>query len=142
MKQLSIAFLLILFATPIFAQSEAEEYPEIAKTLNYYLEGGTNNDFDMLAKAFHPEAPMTFMSPDGYKRVVAVDFFRKGMKPGPPQNRKTHIVTIDVSGNAATAKLHIDYATFRFIDYMTLLKIDGEWKIVSKVFHRENFEEM
>jgi hypothetical protein len=35
------------------------------------------------------------------------------------------------------ARIELDYPTVRFIDYMSLLKIDGEWKIIAKIFHAE-----
>ena len=120
------------------AQSGAIEYTSIMKTLNYYLVGGTNNDFSMLEKAFHPNATMKFISAEGYKEVNAVQFFKKGIKPGPPQNRETKIVSIDITGRAAQAKLTIKYETFTFYDYMNLLKIDGEWKIANKIFCKSN----
>jgi hypothetical protein len=31
----------------------------------------------------------------------------------------------------------LDYPTVKFVDYMTLLKINGEWKIVNKSFYAE-----
>ncbi len=124
--------------TPVLGQSQAEDHAQIARTLNYYLVGGTNNDFATLEKAFHTEATMKFMRDGEYKSVNALDFFRKGIKPGPPQDRLTSIVSIDISGNAAQARLLIDYATFRFHDYMQLLKIRGEWKIISKTFYKED----
>ena len=71
---------------------------------------------------------------DTYEEVNALDFFKKGMKPGPPQNRKTRIVALSISGNAANAQLEIEYTTFFFIDYMSLLKVNGQWKIVNKIF--------
>jgi hypothetical protein len=42
-----------------------------------------------------------------------------------------------VVGDAAYAKLDLDYPKVRFTDYMTLLKVDGEWKIMSKVYNAE-----
>lgn len=122
--------------TTSFAQSSAEDYPAIAQTVNYYLEGGTNNDFEMLKKAFHETATMKYINGDEYVEVNAIAFFEKGMKSGPPQKRTTRIVSIDASENAAFAKLEIEYPTFTFIDYMHLLKIDGKWLIVSKIFNR------
>jgi len=116
------------------------EFEAIAQTVSYYLDGGTHNDFATLKKAFHKDAMMTYLAGEEYKSVNAIDFFEAGMKPGPKSNRKTRIESIDVDGHAARAKLEITYDTFRFIDYMTLLKIDGEWKIVSKVFYRDVFE--
>ena len=32
------------------------------------------------------------------------------------------------------AKIDLDYPKVHFTDYMTLLKVDGEWKIMSKVY--------
>ena len=106
------------------------------QTVNYYLDGGTNNDFSTLKKAFHETATMKFINDEGYKEVNALEFF-SGMKPGPKQNRKTRIADITIAGNAANARLEIEYPTFTFIDFMNLLKIDGEWKIVGKIFYRK-----
>lgn len=35
------------------------------------------------------------------------------------------------------AKIVLDYPTARLVDYMSLLKIDGDWKIVTKIFYAE-----
>ena len=133
--------LLLLFSASLSASSQSgdSDYDQITTTLNYYLVGGTNNDFATLKKAFHENATMQFIAGDGYRSVNAIEFFEKGIKPGPAQNRKTQIASIEIAGNAAKATLHIDYDTFRFVDYMTLLKIEGEWKVVSKVFYRQTW---
>lgn len=57
---------------------------------------------------------------------------------GIKQDRKTKIETVQVFGNAATAKLTIEYPTFYFHDLMGLLKTKEGWKIVSKIFYRED----
>lgn len=134
MKKLIIPLCLCLIS--IAGNGQNSDYQNIEKTLSYYLEGGTNNDYEMLAKAFHKTATMKFIG-DGYTEVNALEFFKNGMKPGPKQNRKTRIASINISGNAANARLEIDYPTFTFIDYMNLLKIDGEWKIVGKIFYKK-----
>lgn len=132
-----LTLLLLCTTLSVFAQTSNSDYTDVEKTVNYYLEGGTNNDFETLAKAFHPNATMKYITDAGYQEVNALDFFKKGMKPGPKQNRKTRVAQIDITGHAASARLEIDYPTFTFIDYMNLLKIDGEWKIVSKIFYRQ-----
>ena len=140
MKKLSLTLLFISLSFTAFAQDKMETPPEAAaieKALNYYLDGGTNNDFETLEKAFHPDARMIWMT-DATQNVNAVEFFKNGMRPGPPQNRETRIISIDISKNAASARIEIEYDTFMFVDFMTLLDIEGEWKIVSKVFTRIN----
>ena len=116
---------------------QASDYAQIEQTVNYYLEGGTNNDFATLEKAFHKDARMTFVTDDGYKEVNAVNFFRERMKPGPASDRITRVVSIEQNGLCASARLEILYETHTFHDYMTLLKIEGQWKIVNKSFYRE-----
>ena len=51
------------------AQSQKQEVDQITTTLNYYLEGGTNNDYATLAKAFHPEAMMQSVGGNGHQNV-------------------------------------------------------------------------
>lgn len=132
-----ILFIPLLTAVSIStAQNNDQEL--VKKTVTYYLDGGTNNDFEMLSKAFHKDASMKFIKGEDYQEVNAIDFFRKVMKPGPKQNRTYIVEQINIAGNAANARLRIDYSNFYFIDYMNLLKIDGEWKIVGKIFHRQS----
>ena len=79
---------------------------------------------------------MKFVGDDGYREVNALEFFEKAMKPGPKANRKTTITSITISGTAANARLEIAYPDAILDDFMNLLKVDGEWKIVSKIFSR------
>ena len=116
---------------------QTTEYEKVAKTVNYYLNGGTNNDYKTLIKAFHKDAEVKFINDDQeLESKKAIDFFG-GMKPGPKSNRKTRIANINITGHAANAHLVIEFPDFEFNDYMTLLKIDGQWKIVTKIFYGE-----
>lgn len=138
-----VVFFVLMAVTSVqsYAQAADSLYRQVCKPLNYYLEGGTNNDFDVLKKAFHTNATMKFMSADGYKEVNALDFFREKIKPGPPQDRITRIVSVSVSGNAASAMVEAEYEDFTFIDYMNLLKTGEEWKIVGKIFYKRETSE-
>ena len=49
---------------------------------------------------------------------------------------KQKIADIDIIGSIATVRLEIDNWTgHKFTDLFTLLKVDGEWKIMNKVFY-------
>ena len=55
---------------------------------------------------------------------------------GPAQELETHLARIDLIDTVATARLELDNWTgLRFTDLFTLLKVDGQWKIMNKVFH-------
>ena len=138
-KSILTAILFCSLTTIMFSQES--DFAQVEKTVSYYLEGGTNNDFETLKKAFHPDAKMKFIKGENYTEVNALEFFEKAIRPGPKQNRSAEVEQININGNAAHARLRIDYPNFYFIDYMNLLKINGEWKIVNKIFHRGSKEQ-
>ncbi|HYP50768.1 MAG TPA: nuclear transport factor 2 family protein, partial [Pyrinomonadaceae bacterium] len=77
---------------------------------------------------------------DGKLATLGVEEFPKffnGKQAKDERERKRTIESIEVSGTAAIAKIVLDYPTIKFVDYMTLLKIDGEWKIINKAFFAE-----
>jgi hypothetical protein len=51
--------------------------------------------------------------------------------------RKRRIDLVDVTGNAAIGKIVLDYPDAYIVDYMSLLKTNGEWKIINKIFNVE-----
>ncbi|WP_343487915.1 nuclear transport factor 2 family protein [Allomuricauda sp. d1] len=128
---------LLLSLSTFIINAQKSDYEMVAQTVNYYLDGGTNNDFETLKKAFHENATMKYITDEGYKEVNALEFFSRMDASKPKQNRQTRIANITVSGHAANARLEIEYPDFSFIDFMNLLKIDGEWKIVNKIFYRK-----
>jgi len=44
---------------------------------------------------------------------------------------------VEVAGTTAVGRIVLDYPTVHFVDYMSLHKLDGVWKIVHKSCHRE-----
>ena len=50
--------------------------------------------------------------------------------------RKRQVVMVDVTGDAAVAKVELDFPDTKITDYFALLKAGNEWKIVHKWFTR------
>jgi hypothetical protein len=51
-------------------------------------------------------------------------------------NLASQIVSIEIVGTTANVRVETDKWTgHRFTDFFNLLKLDGEWKIMNKVFH-------
>lgn len=136
-----LASLILACSVSTFAQSSAatttDDIAAITKTLNYYIEGGTNRDSATFAKAFMTDGQMIFMRNDTL-RIVPLKDFVAGVKPGEKVKRSCRIASIQVAGTAATARLELVYDEFTFIDFMNLLKTKDGWKIVNKIFYRED----
>ncbi len=47
---------------------------------------------------------------------------------------KMSIIGIDILGKIAMVKLHVPMLGFNYYDYLSLFKINNEWKIVNKLF--------
>ena len=120
------------------AQTDLKTIQEIQTAVNYYLDGGTLGDSLMFSKAFVPDGQMRYMRNDTLFNVSLKDFMARARNNGVKQERKTKIESIQVFGNAATAKLTIEYPTFYFHDIMSLLKTKDGLKIVNKIFYRED----
>lgn len=116
-----------------------EEKKAVAVPLENYIKAHATGDDEFIRKAFHPEAKVMFFADGKFNQWSAEEFAArfKGTPAADENKRKRSFEIIDVAGNAAIAKVVLDYPTVKFTDYMTLLKIDGEWKIVNKSFYAE-----
>jgi len=113
----------------------------IRQTVQYYFDGGRNRDSLTLRKAFHPEARMLFAR-EGELVVVPIGEYitrvgSESLKPGEVDSTERKVVSVDVVGDAAVAKLELKRPNAVLIDYMSLLKVDGRWLIVNKIFTRD-----
>lgn len=105
------------------------------------LENYMSGQGDRVEKAFHPSATMKYIDAQSgeFKDVPIAEYIaRVKGNTGGPSNRKIEIVSMNIEGTAAHAKIRIDMEKVTLYDYMNLLKINGEWKIVSKIFSRQN----
>jgi hypothetical protein len=86
--------------------------------------------------AFHGDATIFgYIGPDLFAGPIQ-QFFAWNDKNGPAIDLHVRVNSIDVIGTVATVRLELDNWTgHRFTDLFTLLKVDGEWKIMNKVFH-------
>lgn len=114
-------------------QTQTTDLQLIEKTINYYFDGIVNHKAESFAKAFHPTATMKSAGKE-YTEVNAVEFLSEYVQSNPTVKTKATIIAINVAGDAANVHLALEYETFSFIDFMHLLKINGAWKIVSKIY--------
>ena len=134
---LTVAAAVCLFSSAVCAQTAEKDAVRIP--LENYLKGHATGDGEYMRKAFHTEGNLIFIRDGKFTTRSFADYIAgfTGKPAADEAQRKRSIEAVDVSGNAAAAKIILDYPTTRFVDYMSLLKIDGEWKIVTKIFYAE-----
>jgi len=86
--------------------------------------------------AFHDEATIFgYVGPDLFAGPIQ-GLYDWHDQNGAATEIEARVASIEVVGTIATARIEIDNWTgHRFTDLFTLLKVDGEWKIMNKVFH-------
>ena len=143
MKKFTVLFVLIgicglFYGYNVLADEKEREAARIP--LENYLKGHATGNPEFMRKAFYTEGKLIFVREGKYATRTFEEYIA-GMKDGKPAadeaQRKRWIESVEVSGNAGIGKIILDYPSGKFVDYMTLLKIDGEWKIVNKSFHFE-----
>ncbi len=113
-----------------------QEHDAIAATLQHYLDGAVSGRSDDMKPAFHEKATIFgYVGPDLVAGPIQelLDWHDEN---GAAKTMQARIARIEVSKTVATVRIEIDdWTGHRFTDLFTLLKVDGEWKIMNKVFH-------
>jgi hypothetical protein len=60
---------------------------------------------------------------------------------GQVDSTRKRVTSVDVTGDAAIARVELQRPETVITDYMSLLKVDGRWQIVNKIFTRETRRE-
>lgn len=139
-------FLIVLSALLIgtisigaFADKKNAEEEAVRKVVQLYFDGIIKYDEAALRKAFHPNASVIGTKKDGTTDWAPFQewvLYTRGDAPD-PTGRNNSMISIDITGNAASVKTALDWPHVKYVDYLSLLKIDGEWKIVNKIWNRE-----
>ena len=121
---------------PVRLGTPIDDYDAIAATVQLYIDGSAHGDAAKLSEGFHPDAQM-YGAIGGDRYDVPITEYIKlvGESPGGATMRG-RITSIDQAGDAATATVVEEgfWGTMSFVTFLTLSRIDGRWRIVSKNF--------
>ncbi len=135
MPKLFILAICLFTSSLLIAQTNDEA--GVRACLENYMSGVG----DRVEKAFHTSATMKYIDAQSgeFKDVPIAEYIaRVKANTNGPGKRTIEIVSLNIEGNAAQGKIKIETDKVILYDYMNLLKINGEWKIVSKIFSRQN----
>lgn len=139
-KSVLLSFIFLGIFTIYFGENVLADEKDAARIpLENYLKGHATGNPEFIRQAFHKDARIMAFREDKLLNLSVEEFATRfnGKVADDEAKRKRTIESLDISGNAAIAKIVLDYPSVKFVDYMSLLKIDGEWKIVNKSFYAE-----
>jgi len=116
--------------------SYVNEIDAIKAVVEHYLEGARTGSGDTMRPAFHEGANIYgYVGPDLFGGPIQ-GLYDWNDSNGPAKDLEARFTSIDVVGTCASVRLDMDdWTGHRFTDFFNLVKFDGQWKIVSKVFY-------
>jgi hypothetical protein len=104
-----------------------------------YFAGPRTGNAELARQAFAPSLVMYWVKDGKLQQLTRDEWVARvaeGAKKGGSDDVQRRIVDVDLNGTAAMAKIEITKPGMRIVDYMTLLKVDGNWVIVGKTFDK------
>jgi hypothetical protein len=116
--------------------TDVSEHGVIAKAVQHYIDGAKSGSGDDMKPAFHKDATIFGHAGADLFGGPIQQLFDWSDQNGPATELQARIASIDVAKTVATVRLELSNLNgAQYTDMFTLLKVDGEWKIMSKVFH-------
>ena len=115
------------------------DFAAVSGILQTYFDGLYHADAKRLAISFHPKAiyatadetPLLYRTMDDYFPVVA----KRESPASRGEPRRDSIDAIEFAGeNTAFARARCSIGSRNFVDFLTLVRTDGAWRIIAKVF--------
>ncbi|WP_299495632.1 nuclear transport factor 2 family protein [uncultured Shewanella sp.] len=126
-------------------QNIVSQQKVVTQVLFHYFDGLYHSDTRLLAAVFHPQAhyvcategALVYRNMDEYLPIV-------NKRPSPAslkERRQDRIVSIEFAGPVtAIARVECAIGNQFFTDFLTLIKLNQQWRIISKVFHYERLD--
>ncbi len=151
-RKLCIAMVLmtaVLLGNAALAQDESAKSPDEAGIKQViqsaYIDGIHNlGSIEAVRNGFHPGFNLLIKNKDNQLQELPIYTWiemtekRKSENPeGPAEKTTVEFLSIDITGDAAVAKIDLFKTGKRiFTDYLMLYKFEDRWRIVGKIFYK------
>lgn len=114
------------------------EYTAVIATANQYVEGLRIGDAQGVAQAFHKDAVMYGFTNGELLGGPIKNLFDFVEKNGAAAKISTRLDVLAITPTTAVVRVDMetDAIGADYNDYLTLIKIDGVWKVIAKVYHQ------
>ena len=114
-----------------------QDYEDAVVTVALYVEGLRIGSVPVLSQAFHNDATMYGFTGGKLLHGPIKNLFEFVEKNGPAPNIKTRIDVLSITPTTAVLRVDMENDTIgaNYTDFHTLIKLDGTWFIIAKVYH-------
>ncbi len=132
--------MLTIFSTYAMKQNNPADVEAVKQVIQDYIQGTDTRNVDALENILYPTGNyFNFNSVTNKVSEMTNDQFLEKVKKGQTGGweRQLNINSVDVNDNTAMAKIEISDARMKQHGYLTLVKEEGKWKIMSGAYTLE-----
>ncbi|MEU5399042.1 nuclear transport factor 2 family protein [Streptomyces sp. NPDC005963] len=112
---------------------------EVVEVIHTYFDGLHHGDTGRLGQVFHPDAIYASATGGDLRRLTMAEYLPvvEGREPPAARRelRRDRIVSIEFAGPVtASARVECAIGPRLYTDFLSLVFLDGEWRIIAKVF--------
>ena len=117
--------------------NSVQDYDDVISVVGGYVNGLKSGSVAELKKTFHDNAVMYGFTSEKLLGGSINNLYTYVEARGKAENIKTRLDVLPMTPTTAVVRVEMenDAAGGDFTDYHSLIKIDGKWKVVAKLFH-------
>ena len=116
---------------------------QIEEVVQLYVDSMNESNSEKVKQAFHTNAKVAGYLHGDFMEMSVDDFsgFVASQQPSPKEKGENvifEILSTEIEGTTAIVKVRDKYLGITFLDTLSFIKIDSEWKLYNKLFHVES----
>ena len=120
-----------------------DDSEQIRNVIQLYIDSMNESNPDKVKQAFHGNAKVVGYLHGDFMEMSVDDFasFVESQQPSPKEKGEDvvfEILTLEKEGTTALVKIRDKYLGITFLDTLSFIKFEGEWKLYNKLFNVEN----
>ncbi len=125
--------------------TEEQAFADITGVIREYFDGLYHCDVRRLENVLHEKAIYATADESGLLHRTMQEYFPVVAAREAPASRNEprddRIDSIEIAGeNTAFARVRCSIGVRNFVDFLTLVRVEGRWWIMAKIFHIKNSE--
>ena len=116
---------------------------QIKNLTQLYVDSMSHSSAEKVKDAFHSNGTVVGYLHGDFMEMSVDDFsdFVASQQPSPKEKGENvvfEILSCEIQGATASVKVRDKYLGITFLDTLSFVKIDSEWKLYNKLFHVES----
>jgi hypothetical protein len=120
-----------------------DDSEQIRNVIQLYIDSMNESNPDKVKQAFHGNAKVVGYLHGDFMEMSVDDFagFVESQQPSPKEKGEDvvfEILSLEKEGTTALVKIRDKYLGITFLDTLSFIKFEGEWRLYNKLFNVEN----